>query len=133
MEEKEIVNAKLTAIAERASTDLTAFIEEGEVKIQEAWDSIVEEAQANETKPVLALAFSVKLHLDEDKMETALRFGVKHKLSRDGSIPDPNQPDLLDDGMVELRSEGKTERLPLKEAVTKVVEGARKALREGRA
>jgi len=85
------MNSKLQAIGSVAAEDLRAFIKESEDKIMEAWNACVDEAQTQETKPKLNLGFSIKLDLDEDKMETALTFGVKYKVSKDANIPDPDQ------------------------------------------
>ena len=89
-----ITNQKLRCITERAASDLTSFIEESEEKLMEAWSAAVAEAQDNDTKAKLKIGYSVSLDLDADKMQTSLSFGVKHKLSRDGEIPDPDQPAL---------------------------------------
>lgn len=87
-------NPKLTAISDRACNDLAGFIAEAEEKLLEAWNSCAQEAQDNETKPKFRMAMSITLDLDLDTMETALTFGVRHKLSRDGQIPDPAQTEL---------------------------------------
>lgn len=89
------MNPKLKAIAEKAAADLLALIKDGEDKILEAWNQCEEEAQANETKPKFKLGLSITLDLDKDAMETALSFGIKHKLTMDCTIPDPSQPDLI--------------------------------------
>lgn len=88
------MNPKLQAISDRAQSDLAAFIAEAEDKLLEAWNAAEIEAQDNETKPVFRIAFSVKLDIDSDNMETALSFGVRHKLSKDGAIPHPTQTKL---------------------------------------
>ena len=85
------MNAKLESIGKSASEDLLAFIREAEEKILAAWAACAEEAQDNETKPKFRLGFTITLDLDEDKMETALSWNIKHKLSRDAKIPDPDQ------------------------------------------
>lgn len=96
------MNPKLKAIAEKASVDLLALIKEGEEKILEAWNACEEEAQDNETKPKFKLSLGITLDLEADSMETALTFGIKHKLSVNTVIPDPNQIPLpLDKTMVE--------------------------------
>ena len=90
------MNPKLKAIEEKASEDLLALIKDGEEKILEAWNACEEEAQENETKPKFKLSLGITLDLDADSMETALTFGIKHKLMTVASIPDPNQPDLIE-------------------------------------
>lgn len=85
------MNDKLKAISDKAATDLADLIKDGEEKILEAWSQCEEEAQSNETAPKFKLGLAITLDLDKDTMETALSFGVKHKLSVSAAIPDPNQ------------------------------------------
>lgn len=86
-----ITNAKLRAIAERASQDLVAFITESEDALLKEWDVVVDEAQAADKKAKLKFSFSATVNIDDDKLTTALSFGARRKLSRDGSIPDADQ------------------------------------------
>lgn len=88
------MNEKLEAIATKASADLAVLIKEGEEKILEAWDAAVAEAQDNETKPKFKLAFAIDLDLDADVMSTKLSWGIKHTLTVNATIPDPNQTSL---------------------------------------
>lgn len=99
------MNPKLKSIAKQAAADLLAFCKDGERSILEAWESCQLEASENETKLKFKLAFAINLDLDADKMETALTWGVKHKLSKDASIPDPNQA-TFDDTLVTIAQEG---------------------------
>lgn len=85
------MNSKLEAIAQKASDDLRQLVKEGESKILEAWNACEEEAQDNEAKPKFKLGLAITLDLDRDTMETALSFGIKHKLCIATVIPDPNQ------------------------------------------
>jgi len=86
-----ISNVKLEAITAKAVEDLRQLIGEAEEKLLEAWASAELEAQEQEQKPVFRIGFAIVLDLDKDKMETALTFGVRHKLSIDREIPDPDQ------------------------------------------
>lgn len=88
------MNKKLQAISEAAAEDLKAFIAEGEKNILEAWSEAESNAADEETKAKLKLGFAITLDLDKDKMETALTFGIKYKLSKDAEIPNPDQPAL---------------------------------------
>lgn len=97
-----ISNPKLQAIAARATTDLSAFIAESEQKLIESMAACAEEAQDQDAKAKFRIGMSITLDLDADTMETALTFGTRHKLSRTGEIPDPNQESLpLDDATKE--------------------------------
>ena len=89
-----ISNAKLESIAARAAEDIRQLIGEAEDKLLEAWQACEVEAQEQETKPVFKIGFGISLDLDKDQMETALTFGVRHKLTIGRGIPDPNQPEL---------------------------------------
>lgn len=101
------MNQKLLAIAETAAKDLDAFIRESEEKILEAWSAAEAEALENDAKPKFRLGFTITLDLDKDSMETVLAFGVRHKLSRDQSTPDPSQPELSGVDTVTISSGGK--------------------------
>lgn len=89
------MNKKLQAISEAAAEDLKSFIAEGEKNILEAWSEAESNAADEETKAKLKLGFAITLDLDKDKMETALSFGIKYKLSKDAEIPNPDQLPLL--------------------------------------
>jgi len=88
------MNPKLKAIAESAAADLVDLVAEKETEILEAWNAAEEEAQLQETKPKFRLGLAITLDLDQDKMETALTFGIRIKASTFKEIPDPDQKDL---------------------------------------
>jgi len=93
-----IKNEKLNAIAAKAADDLLDLVAESETKILEAWDAATDDAQENETAPKFKLGLCITLDLDADKMETALTFSIRRKLTVECSIPDPNQTKLPLDG-----------------------------------
>lgn len=88
------MNPKLEAIAKKAAEDLIALVKESEDKILTAWNSVEEEAQDNDAPPKFKLGLAITLDLDADKMETALTYGIRHKLTAQSEIPDPNQTKL---------------------------------------
>lgn len=88
------MNNKLEAISATACLDLAALIAEREKEILEAWSEAEEEAQANETKPVFRLGFTVALDLDADKMQSTLSFSIRRKATAEHEIPDPSQRKL---------------------------------------
>lgn len=102
------MNAKLEAIADKAAEALRGLIKEGEPKILESWDEVVEEAQAQETEPKLKLGFAITLDLDKSAAVYDLSFSVRYKLTTSGVIPDPNQPELPDLGTVTITGCGTT-------------------------
>lgn len=85
------MNPKLQAIAQQAANDLLALVKDGEDKILDAWRSAEEEALLNEAAPKFKFGIAVTLDLNEDKMQTDLTFGVRHKLTANCSMPDPAQ------------------------------------------
>ena len=87
-------NPKLQAIATRAADDLMDLVRESEEKILEAWNAAESDAQENGVAPKFKLGLSITLDLDADKMESALTFGIRHKLTACCEIPDPSQPSL---------------------------------------
>lgn len=87
-------NAKLEAIGAKAAELLQASMREAADDILQAWDVAVEEAQANDKDPILAVGFTLKLDLGSNRLETALGFSVRRKFECSAEIPDPNQPDL---------------------------------------
>jgi hypothetical protein len=87
-------NPKLEAIGVKAAELFQASMREAANDILQAWDVAVEEAQANDKNPILAVGFTLKLDLGSNRLETALGFSVRRKFECSAEIPDPNQPDL---------------------------------------
>jgi|PlaIllAssembly_1097288.scaffolds.fasta_scaffold85189_2 hypothetical protein len=85
---------KLNAIAEQAAIQLRNLVAEAHADILAAWDGCIAEAEAQETKPKLKLAFSITLDLDGGKACYDLSFGIRHKLTITAPIPDPSQATL---------------------------------------
>lgn len=88
------MNPKLKLIAEAAGQDFVDLVKDRQSEILEAWNAAEEEAQIQETKPKFRLSMSVTLDLDADKMETALTFGIRRKVTVFRDIPDQNQKAL---------------------------------------
>jgi hypothetical protein len=88
------MNAKLTAIADEAATNLKALVKENEDKLLEAWNACESEAQENETTPKFKIGLAITLDIEADKMATALTFGVRYKSLVECEIPDPEQTKL---------------------------------------
>ena len=111
---KYISNAKLESIVAKAAEDLRQLVAEGEDKLLEAWNAAEQEAQENDTKPVFRIGFTIALDLDKDGMESALTFGVRHKLTINSGIPDPNQMEFPNgDGTVTLKSGDESVTVPV--------------------
>jgi len=88
------MNAKLEAVGIKSAEVLRALIRESEKNILEAWNSASEEAQVQETAPVLRLGFTISLDLDANKMTHVLAFSLRRKLEAACDIPDPDQLEL---------------------------------------
>lgn len=88
------MNDKLELITQQAQATLGAVMREGASEILEAWKSCVQEAELQDVHPKLRLGFCISIDLDRSKVAYDLTFGVRHKLSAEGSIGDPNQQDL---------------------------------------
>ncbi len=100
------MNEKLESIATKAGADLMALVKDGETHILEAWAACEAEAKETDTKPRFKLGLAVTLDLEKCEMESALTFGVKHKLVINGKMPDPNQGELgiKDGGSVTIKT-----------------------------
>lgn len=125
------MSPKLQAIADQAAQNLKALVTEGEKDILKAWAACLEEAQVQEQKPKLRLAFTITLDLEKDQAEHDLTFGIRHRLSAVASIPDPNQTLLplegaTDDTKVTIKTPHGSATAPLgvmKAAVAKLRKG----------
>ena len=84
-------NAKLSAIAEKAATDLIAMVNEKHEEITAAWRACEEEAALSESGQKFRLGLSIALDITKNKMEVALSFGLRRKVSAESTIPDPEQ------------------------------------------
>ena len=84
-------NPKLKAIIEQASDNFCQLALGSADDILASWDAVVEEAALQESKPKFRLAFAVTLDLDANRMESALTFGIRRRLTADDPIPDPQK------------------------------------------
>jgi|GEM_PF-3143996 len=82
-------------LVEVAVEHFIALMRESREKIDTAIESILDEAAAHETDPTLKVGFSISLDLDKHQAEFTLAFGLRHKLTSDAEIPDPDQGELV--------------------------------------
>lgn len=117
-------NKKLEAIASLAASHLQSLVNDQEEQILQAWSAAEEEAQLAETKPKFRLALAITLDLDADRMETALSFSIRRKVSCEDTIPDPNQTTLPLEAEANLKEQAaRLVRLAKKAGATIEVEG----------
>ena len=66
-----------------------------EEDILKAWHENIEEAQQSEKKfPPLKLSLGATVNLEDNTIETTLRFTAVYQSSISTELPDPNQPEL---------------------------------------
>jgi hypothetical protein len=88
------MTAKIQSIADKAASMLRDHILEAGDELLEAWDTVAEDCDGTEDKPVLRVGYSIKLDLAHHSITTALSFGVRRKYEAAAEIPDPNQTEL---------------------------------------
>ena len=81
-----------------AGNHLIRLMMEGKEKLDLAMEAVTDEAADQETTPVLKIGFSIAMDLDTRKAEFTLAFGVRHKLTSEVEIEDPDQGELAIDG-----------------------------------
>lgn len=85
---------KIQSIADKAASMLRDHIIEAGDELIEAWDTVAEDCDGTEDKPVLRVGYSIKLDLHHNGITTALSFGVRRKYEAAGEIADPNQLEI---------------------------------------
>lgn len=126
------MNPKLEAITQQASDNFCKLVADASDDILKSWDAVVEEAQLQESKPKFRLGFTLTLDLDANRMESALTFGVRRKLTADDPIPDPAQLPLAlseDATTVTMTLPGKT---PVTVPFEKFTEAADRVLKKSK-
>lgn len=83
-------------MAEHIGKHAPRLIIEAEQSILEAIDVAREAADAEDKELVCTIPISVKWNFDKNKIEVSVAVAVRHKYTSEASLPDPNQPELLD-------------------------------------
>lgn len=81
----------LNRLAKEGSVRYAELMAECQTKLQEAIDSAIEEAEAQDVRAKLRINFSTTLDLDERLVEYALCFGMRYKASVESELYDPGQ------------------------------------------
>jgi len=85
---------KIEALANQASEQFKALILEAKDEIETAAIACSAEAQVSETEAKLRIGCVAAWSLDRGGVEYSLTFGVRHKLTANAVLEDPNQPTL---------------------------------------
>ncbi len=88
------MSPKIQAIIEQAPEHLTKLLTEAADQIEEALVAAAAEAQAQEAEAKLSLGFKITMNLDRNAVQYGLGWSVKHTLTSEATLPDPNQPSL---------------------------------------
>lgn len=93
---KEVTNQRLEQILDEAASQIKELAHERANDVQKAWNETIEESHESgkETLPPLKLSFSVVVDLEEEKVESEIKFNCAYKSKICTKFPDPNQPDL---------------------------------------
>ena len=88
------MSPKIQAVIAQAPEHLTKLLTEAADQIEEAIVAAAAEAQAQEAEAKLSLGFKITLNLDRNSVQYGLGWSVKHTLTSEATLPDPNQDDL---------------------------------------
>lgn len=93
---KDINNQRLGQILDKAADQLKTLMHERGDDIQKAWNETIEEAHENEkdSLPALKLGLGVTVDLEDDSVESTIRFNCAYTSKVSSKLPDPNQPEL---------------------------------------
>lgn len=110
---------RIEQLAGHVGRRTTALITEAQEKITEAINVATEQLEEGK-ELVLTLPIQCKWSPDSNKVEVSVSVNVKHKFTSEASLPDPDQPELMDrDGD------------PLPESVAKPLRNLRSAIGKG--
>lgn len=71
---------------------MSQLVGESEDYLMAAWGSADEEAERNEARAVFRIGFTVSI--EGKTMESALSFGIRHRLSIESDLVDPRQAEM---------------------------------------
>lgn len=72
------------------------LIQEAETSILEAIEVAREAANEDDKELIVTIPIGVKWNMDKNKIEVKVSVAVKHNYTSEASLPDPDQPELLD-------------------------------------
>lgn len=95
MNDTNITHSRLKEFCDTIIMQAREVLYDRETDILKAWHENIEEAQASDKKfPPLKLGIGATVDLENNTIETTLRFTAVYQSSLSTEIPDPNQPDL---------------------------------------
>lgn len=90
------MNERIRQLADHIRDHAPRLIEEAEASILEAIDVLREAANEEDKELVVSIPIGVKWNMDKNKIEVKVKVAVTHNYTSEASLPDPNQPELLD-------------------------------------
>jgi hypothetical protein len=93
------MKSKIEMIAHRSAANLKMLVVSMEDDINEAISAAYELAQEEGKEAVkVTLSHAIVLDLGGDEMEDTLSVSVRHRGRLKSTLPDPNQPELFEEG-----------------------------------
>lgn len=90
------MNERIRQLADHIRDHAPRLIEEAEASILEAIEVAREAANEEDKELVVSIPIGVKWNMDKNKIEVKVKVAVTHNYTSEASLPDPNQPELLD-------------------------------------
>ena len=92
----EITNQRLGQILDQAAEQLKTLMHERVDDIQRAWNETIEEAHENEKEslPALKIGLGVSVDLEDDSVESVIRFSCAYTSRVSSKLADPDQMEL---------------------------------------
>lgn len=95
------MSERIKQLAEHVREHAPKLILEAQASILEAIEIGTEDANENQKDLVVKIPISVSWNLDKNKITVSVAVAVRHKFTSEGSLDDPNQLPLIDDGGAE--------------------------------
>ena len=90
------MNERIRQLADHVRDHAPKLIREAEASILEAIEVAREAANEEDKELVVSIPIGVKWNMDKNKIEVKVKVAVTHNYTSEASLPDPNQPELLD-------------------------------------
>ena len=90
------MNERIRQLADHVRDHAPKLIQEAETSILEAIEVAREAANEDDKELIVTIPIGVKWNMDKNKIEVKVSVAVKHNYTSEASLPDPDQPELLD-------------------------------------
>lgn len=90
------MNERIKQLAEHVRDHAPKLIQEAEASILEAIEVAREAANEEDKELVVSIPIGVKWNMGKNKIEVKVSVAVKHNFTSEASLPDPDQPELID-------------------------------------